>query len=127
MRLHGKMPATAKCRLRLNAGAKLRNFLLPQLLEAVHDKNLMMFEYVRNGAMLGRSTQWWRGAWDKCPMVARCFEFALDGWRCDALMSLPMAGGAMLGLRLMAVQCFGAAPNGGPMLDVMPNGWWCKA
>jgi hypothetical protein len=66
----------------------------------------MMLEYARNGAMLGRSTQWWRGAWDKCPMVARCFEFALNGWQRDAWI-----------LRPMAAQC----------LDFVPDGWWCDA
>ncbi len=67
---YGKMPAMAKCRLWQNASAKLRNFLIPLLLEAVHETGTMMLEYVRNGAMFGRSTQW---------LAARCLDFVPDG------------------------------------------------
>jgi hypothetical protein len=54
---YGNTLATAKCWLRQNVGAKLRDFLVPRLLEAAHGKNAMMLEYGCNGAMLGRSAQ----------------------------------------------------------------------
>ncbi len=41
---YGNTLATAKCRLRQNAGEELRDFLVPRLLEAVHNKGTIMLE-----------------------------------------------------------------------------------
>ncbi len=51
-------------------------------------------------------------------MVARCFNFAPDGWWRDGWISCSMAGGAMLGFcaRWLAVQCLDFVPDGGAML-----------
>ncbi len=103
--------------LRQYTGTKIRNLLVPRLLEAAHDKGTMMLEisaqwynawkkrpmvtqYLKeapNGsAMLITSAQWRRNAEIEHQMVARHFKFAPDGWQHDALIFCPMAGRAML-------------------------------
>jgi hypothetical protein len=53
-------------------------------------------------------------------MVAWCFNFAPDGWQCNALFFCLMAVQCFdvdaLILCLMTAQCFNVAPDGGAML-----------
>ncbi len=61
---YGNMSAMAKCWLRQNAGTKVHDFLVPQLLQAAHDKGAMMLEIC---------AQRW-DTWNNCPVVARCLR-----------------------------------------------------